>query len=160
MATTTTETTTIDPLVAGAGAVFRRVLVPVDFEMSSHIAVGVALHLQRAYGSAVCLYHAASSTGSDDWLGGIGSPAVGGDWVAQSKARLRRFLENVAPSSAGLVEVMASIGDGVHGIRKAAQEWSATLVVCAASVHPEFLRSEAERLVRELRVPTLILPMR
>jgi nucleotide-binding universal stress UspA family protein len=152
------QTTAVDDLVASATTIFRRILVPVDFTMDSHRAVGVALALQREHGSAVCLFHAAESAGSDDWLGGIGSPSVGGDWVVESEARLRRFLDNVAPGASARVEVRARLGEAEHTVPRAARDWGATLVVAAASFHRRFRRSAAERLVHDLDVPTLILP--
>lgn len=145
-------------MVADATTIFRRVLVPVDYTMDSHRAVGVALALRRQYGSVVCVFHTAESAGSDDWLGGIGSPSVGGDWVAEAEARLRRFLLNVAPAEAEGIEVRARMGASAHTLPKVVDDWEATLVVAAAALHRRFFRSAAERLVRDLDVPILIIP--
>src|SRR5262245_41744941 len=87
--------------VALGSGVFDRIFVPIDFSTASHLALGAALELHRTHGSTLCLFHAAQSDGSDEWLAGIGSPAASGDWVKESEGRLRRFLENVAPSVAG-----------------------------------------------------------
>lgn len=143
---------------AAAVTIFRRLFVPVDFSMQSHRAVAVALDLQRTHGSEVCVFHWVASSGSDDWLGGIGSPAVAGDWVAETKERLRRFLENIAPGSSERVEVHARFGETIQSIRTAAEGWGATLVIVSASVRPQFLRSPAERLVHKFGLPTLIIP--
>lgn len=159
MHTTTRDEDEVEPtLAADANALFRRLFVPVDFSMISHRAVGVALELQRAHGSQVCVFHWVQSDGSDDWLGGIGSPAVAGDWIAETKNRLRRFLDNVAPGAAEQVEVHARFGETITSIRRAAEEWEATLVIAAAGVHRALLRSPAEQLVHDFDVPTLIIP--
>lgn len=154
-----TERTSLDPTIMSAAEIFRRLLVPVDYTMESHRAVGVALDLLETHGSTVCLFHAEESSGSDEWLGGIGSPSVGGDWIAEARGRLRRFVENVAPWAADRVEVLATIGgEPVRELRRAARTWEATLVVASANVYAGFFRSPAERLVHGFDVPTLIIP--
>jgi nucleotide-binding universal stress UspA family protein len=153
-----TASVDVEPSVATAAAIFRRLFVPVDFSMSSHRAVGVALDLQRTYGSAICIFHWVASSGSDDWLGGIGSPAVAGDWVAETKERLHRFLDNIAPGAAARVEINARFGETIPSIRRAAEDWNASLVIAAAGVHTELLRSPAEHLIHHFEVPTLIIP--
>jgi nucleotide-binding universal stress UspA family protein len=144
--------------VVRGSRVLDRVFVPVDYTMSSHRALGVALELMRTHGSDVCVFHAQESAGSDDWLGGIGSPSVGGDWVSEALARLRRFLENVAPGSSSRVEVMAKVGESMPTIRRAAQEWGASLIVAPADVHARIFRSPAEHLVHESDIPVLVIP--
>ncbi|MBX3187873.1 MAG: universal stress protein [Labilithrix sp.] len=135
-----------------------RVIVPVDYSMDSQRAVRAALELQRGLGAAVCLFHAAESSESDEWLGGIGSPAVGGDWVAEAKDRLRRFLDNIAPGARAVVDVRARVGLPLDTLCEEARSWGATLVIAAANVHSWLLRSPAERLVREVGLPVLIVP--
>jgi nucleotide-binding universal stress UspA family protein len=148
----------IEENVVRGSSVLDRVFVPVDYSMSSHRALGVALELMRTHGSDVCVFHAAESDGSADYQGGIGSPAVGGDWAAQALARLRRFLDNVAPQFAASVEVLARCGEPLVTMRHAAREWGASLIVAPASVHARVLRSPAERLVHETDVPVLVIP--
>ena len=149
----------VEEHVARGSSVLDRILVPIDFTMDSHRALGVALEMMRTHGSSVCVFHAAESAGSDDWLGGIGSPSVGGDWVSEAEGRLRRFLENVAPGSSSRVEVMAKCGLPVQTMRRAAQEWGASLIVAPAGVHARFFRSPAERLVHDSGVPVLVIPI-
>jgi nucleotide-binding universal stress UspA family protein len=148
----------LGPTSAAARTIFQRLFVPVDFSMPSHQAVGVALDLQRTHGSQICVFHWVASSGSDDWLGGIGSPAVAGDWVEETKERLKRFLENIAPGSSGRIEVHARFGETIQSIREAAESWRATLVIATASVHAYLLRSPAERLVHGFDMPTLLIP--
>jgi nucleotide-binding universal stress UspA family protein len=147
--------------LASAKRIFARVFVPVDFSISSHVAVGAALQLQRLHGSAVRLFHAVQSDATNEWLGGIGSPAVGGDWVESARTRLQRFVVNLAPESVGRVEIEAELpsdGDVVRVVRHAAVSWGATLLVATARVHARFFRSSAERLVHDVELPTLIIP--
>lgn len=145
--------------VAQARAIYRRVFVPVDFSMSSHRALGAALELARTQGSTVCLFNMAESEGEDDFLGGIGSPAVGGDWPAESEERLHRFVENVAPGYVDRVEVRSRIGgDAARSIHEEAARWGATLIVVASEMHARWLRSPAERIVRDLDIPILLIP--
>jgi nucleotide-binding universal stress UspA family protein len=151
-------TSNYEPTVASAGRILDRVLVAVDFSMESHTAVGVALELQRVHGSVVRLFHAAESTGSDDWLGGIGSPAVAGDWVTESTARLRRFIDNVAPGAASKLEVSARVGEIVFALGLEIREWRPTLLIAALPVHSRILRSPAEHLVHDVEIPTMIIP--
>jgi nucleotide-binding universal stress UspA family protein len=156
--TTSDTTSNLEPTVATAGSMFDRLLVGIDYCMESHRALGIALELQRTHGSAVRLFHAAEGCGSDDWLGGIGSPSVGGDWVTESLLRLRRFIANVAPDSASRIEVGARVGDVVSGVRAEIRDWKPTLVIIAADVHARMSRSPAERLVHDSTVPVLIIP--
>ncbi|MDB4935534.1 MAG: hypothetical protein JWP87_2506 [Labilithrix sp.] len=142
-----------------AERLFDRIFVPIDYTTDSHSAALAALDLRRSHGSAMCLFHAAESTGSDDWLAGIGSPAVGGDWIAETNDRLRRFLAHIAPDAAGGVEVRACVGSPVAELSKEARRWGATLVVAAASVQARLLRSPGERILRELQLPVLIIPI-
>lgn len=146
--------------VARGSTTLDRVFVPVDYSMGSHAALGVALELMRVHGSSVCVFHAAESDATDEWLGGIGSPAVGGDWISEAENRLRRFLDNVAPGTASRVEVMAKIGEPHRTIREAALEWGATLIVAAVDAHGSVFRSPAERLVHDNDIPVLVLPTR
>lgn len=145
------------PEESAAATILARVFVPVDYTMECHRAVDLALELRRKHGSAACLFHAAQSTGSDDWLAGIGSPSVGGDWVAEAKARLRRFLANVAPDAGADAEVRSRVGLPITTLSEEAHRWAATLVIATASLHNQ-LRSPAERLVRKLQLPVLIMP--
>jgi nucleotide-binding universal stress UspA family protein len=138
--------------------ILERILVPVDYSMESHRAVALALELRRTHGSAVCLFHAAQSTGSDDWLAGIGSPSVAVDWVAEAHGRLRRFLANVAPGAGEGIDVRARVGLPLDTLGQEAHGWGATLVIATARVQSWLVRSPAERLLRELGLPVLIIP--
>jgi nucleotide-binding universal stress UspA family protein len=147
-----------EPLSAGK-SILDRILVAVDFSECSQRALGLALELQRFHGSRVCLFHSGESDVSDDWLGGIGNPSVRGEPRWESKARLRRFVENVTPDARDRLEIRAAVGSPVRTIPEEVRAWRATLVIVAASVHRAFLASPAEQLVHRMGVPTLILPL-
>lgn len=140
-------------------SLLERILVPVDFSMASHRAVEVALELRRLASSTVCLFHLAQSDTTFDFLGGIGSPAVGGDWVAETEERLQRFITNIAAPDRDRIEVRAAVGGDLGtGLRAEATRWGATLVVASADIHAKLFRSPAERLVRTLAMPILVIP--
>lgn len=147
-----------EPSVGRARSILERIFVPVDFSMESHRAVGVALALQRSLRAEVCLFHAAQSDGTDEFLGGLGSPAVLGDWRAQAEQRLRRFLCNVVPGYPEHVDVLAAVeARSPRVIREEARKWGATLVVLSTDVHGLF-RSEAEKVVHDFDIPVLVIP--
>ncbi len=152
------ESTDLDSAVTAAQEMVRRIFVPIDYSLDSHRALGLAIELHRKYGSAICVYHAAESTPSDDWQGGIGSSTVQGDWVNESEARLHRFLENVAPDFKSHIEVRARVGQPLRTIHEEMHAWGATMLIAVANVHAAILRSPAEQLVRDIDVPALILP--
>lgn len=135
---------------------FARIFVPVDFSMRCHRALATALDLRRMYGSAVCVFHGVESSGADDFLGGIGSPAVHGDWVSEGEGRVRRFLANVVPDADPGIEVRATVEFTERTLCREAELWGATLVV----IHAEKgrFRSFADRLLHQIGVPVLVVP--
>ncbi|MCL2725001.1 MAG: universal stress protein [Polyangiaceae bacterium] len=149
-----------EPSIGRARAILERIFVPVDFSMESHRAVGVALALQRSLGAEVCLFHAVQSDGTNEFLGGIGSPAVLGDWRAAAEERLRRFIDNVVPGYPHPIEVRAHVdAHSPHVIHDQAHLWGATLIVLCADVRG-LLRSDAERIVHDFDIPVLVIPKR
>ena len=152
-------TASIDPIVAEAKQIFARVFVPVDFTMSSHQAVGVALELKRAFGSQVCIFQLAEEGGADEFLGGLGDPATPGDLMQRAQGRLRRFIENIAPAEADSVEVRAYADvKPMEDTRDEARRWGATLVIAATKFEGLF-RSPAEKLVHGFDIPVLLIPV-
>lgn len=154
-----TEPRERDEAVAAAGGVFAKIFVPIDYTMDCHRALGVALELQRTHGSEIRLFHAARGDASEDWHGGIGADFVQGDWVTRARARLRDFVENVAPEALDKVELHACMGgETLRLVREEARRWGATLLVAAAPVHARLVRSSAEKLVHDIDIPALIIP--
>jgi nucleotide-binding universal stress UspA family protein len=152
------ENELIDPTVARAGEVFARVFVPVDFTISSHEAVGVALRLKRAFDSRVCIFQLVESGGADEFLAGLGAPATPSDLVSNATERLRSFIDHIAPGFADSVEVRAyAYVKPIEDIRNEARRWGATLVV-AATTFAGIFRSPAEKLVHNFDIPVLLIP--
>ena len=155
---TPTQATASDAAALAAKELFARVFVPVDFTQSSQQAVGIALELKRVFGSEVCLFQLAEEGGADEFLGGLGDPATPGDLVRNARERLERFVENIAPGSAGAVEVRARADvKPMEDLREEARRWGATLVV-AATTFRGFFRSPAEKLVHGFDIPVLLIP--
>jgi nucleotide-binding universal stress UspA family protein len=148
----------LEETVASARAMFERIFVPVDYSKASHVAFGVSLELRRIHGSSICLFHALEATLPTELLGGISPQTIGDDWAAAGRARLERFLENVAPGAREGIELRARVGPLVSTARDEMHAWGATMLIAAANVHALFLRSPAERLVHNVDVPTLIIP--
>jgi nucleotide-binding universal stress UspA family protein len=152
-------TTGFEPTLMEAKTIFDRLFVPVDYSMDSHRAVGAALELQRVLGSSVCLFHAAESDGTHEFLGGLGSSAVNGDWLVHAEQRLRRFVENVAPECGERIELRARMGgETVRLVHDEAHRWGATLIIVSAEVRARIFRSKAERLIHDFDLPTLVIP--
>ncbi len=146
------------PIIDQAIELFARVFVPIDFSPSSHLAVGAALQLKRAFGSDVCIFQLIEESGGDEFLAGLGATTTPGDLVRGARDRLRRFLENVAPAYADTVEVRASTDvKPIDDIRDQARSWDATLVVAATTFRGLF-RSPAEKLVHGFDIPVLLIP--
>jgi nucleotide-binding universal stress UspA family protein len=145
-------------IIANAKELFARVFVPVDFSPSSHLAVGTALELKRAFGSDVCIFQLVEEGGADEFLGGLGDPRRPCDLVSSARERLHRFMGNIAPDFADAVEVRASTDvKPVEDIRDQARSWGATLVVAATTFRGLF-RSPAEKLVHGFDIPVLLIP--
>ena len=146
-------------LLSRARAPFERIFVPVDYGADGHRAVGVALELQRVYGSTVCLFHVQDEEGSEEFLAGVGAP-VDADGASEAIGRLRRFVDNIAPGAASRVEARARVGGDAETAKLVldeAAEWRATLIVVTATTHRALLRTVAERVVRKTPVAVLVL---
>jgi nucleotide-binding universal stress UspA family protein len=158
----TSSTRAASKLEALATPMFERVFVIVDFTISPHAAIGAALELHEAFGSAICLFATPQLTGGDEFLAGLGSPSViGADLAEEAKGRLARFLRNVAPEYENKVELRARVGgDPLHCLKGEAHRWGATLVIATASSRGGlFVRSQAERVVHGLDIPILLVPV-
>src|SRR5689334_4752101 len=118
-----------DECVAEGTRVFDRIFVLIDFTtLSCHRALGVAVALRRAFASRICLFHMPELSGGDEFLAGIGSPSVvGADLQEETKGRLSRFVQHVAPEVAGQVELRAALGVNViESLKKEAIKWRAS----------------------------------
>ena len=140
------------------GAIFRRILVPVDFKMVSHRAVYVALEFRRLFAARVCVFNLTRMDENDQFLAGTGSPTSASDLVEEGNSALRRFVDNIAPGQAGEVDYDVKVADNyVGGIRDKTKAWEATLLVLSHEHHASLLRTHSERIARSLDVPVLLL---
>ena len=145
-------------LSADTAAIFRRVLVPVDFSMVSQRAVFVALDFHRLFGARVCLFNLTHAGANDQFLAGIGSPTTAGNLIGDGCAALSRFVNNIAPGHADVAEYDVKIADDyVGGIRDKVSEWGATLLILSHEHHAALLRTHSERIAKSLVVPVLLL---
>jgi nucleotide-binding universal stress UspA family protein len=143
-------------LALEAQPVFARVFVPIDYSNESQRAFGIALELQRIYGSAICLFHMGESDSSEEFLGGLGG-AVYHDWAHQTEERLRRFVEHVAPGANVEYRVTFDPDSKEMLIRDEAESWGATLVIIADRVGKSIFRSVAENVLRTSKIPIFVL---
>jgi nucleotide-binding universal stress UspA family protein len=139
-------------------AIFRRVLVPVDFGMVSHRAVHVALELRRVFGARLCVLNLTHKGANDQFLSGIGSPTTTSDLMASGGAELRRFVDNIAPGQGDSIEYAVHVADDyVAGIRDEANKWGATLIVLSRESHRALLRTHSEKVIMQLQLPVLLI---
>jgi nucleotide-binding universal stress UspA family protein len=148
-----------DALGFDARSLFDRVLVPVDFSEGSRRALAAALELRRQFGSEVHLFWLTEASENDQFLAGTGAAAMSPRGLIEAaEGRLNRFVDNVFPGSAGEVIVHAKVGaDVLHAIARTAKGMGMTLVVLAQQPKHTVLRTQIEKLVRELDSAVLIL---
>jgi hypothetical protein len=141
------------------GALFRRILVAIDFSPFSRDALAAALAMKRAFASSeLCALAVTQFEGNDDFLRGLGDYESVGDLVRASEDRLARFVENVAPHAIGEVVCRAIVDtDLARGISLGVERWDATVVVLHAHTRTSLFRTNAEKIVQRLALPTILL---
>lgn len=139
-------------------AMFRRILVPVEFNDASQCAVAEAIELRRQFGSTIHLYHRAEEDESGRFLAGTGAASDSAQaLVTAAEDRLRRFMENVLPGHERDVSVHSSADiDVANGIVKEALRVDATLVLIGAERHPRLFRTQIEQVLQALDCPVLL----
>ncbi len=139
-------------------ALFRRVLVPVDFSMLSHRAVFAALDFRRLFGATVCVYNVTHEGETAQFLAGLGRPTTSGDLVSNGTVALQHFVENIAPGQSGAVEYGVRIADDcVDCIRDKASAWDATMLILSCEPHNALLRTHSEKIINSISIPVLLL---
>jgi nucleotide-binding universal stress UspA family protein len=157
MADVTSSTATPEPVATGAP--FDRLLVPVDFTSASRAAFRLAMRIAERWGSEVILFNAAGPDGNDEFMRYTGVPWGKHDVVSETDDHLRRFADEVVPGSAARVRLDAAREDNsVRAVAQACARHNPTLVVLGTHWHDRrrLLRSRAERIVRQLACPVVL----
>jgi nucleotide-binding universal stress UspA family protein len=137
---------------------FDRILVPVDFSLESQTAIEMALELRSRFGSEVCLFNLTTVGTNDDFRRGLGANCSTADLERDGKERLRMLVEKVSPGASEGVGLQVYVGDDVaRWVHDVASAWPATLVVLSSHPSHTVFRSLAEKIVRALKIPMLIL---
>jgi nucleotide-binding universal stress UspA family protein len=142
-------------------AAFERLLVPVDFSPASRVAFDLAMSMAEVWGSQVVLFNAAGVDGNDEFLDHTGVPWGRGDVLAEACEQLRAFAEAVVPGSAAKVRVDATRDeDPVRAVAQACERHTPSFVVLGTHQRDRrgWRRSRAERMVRELSCPVMLVP--
>lgn len=139
-------------------AMFRRILVPIDFTGASKSALATALELQRRFGSEVCLFHMAELGANDEFLAGVGGQKeTGGELSEQAMGRMQRFVENVFPGSSSLLTYRSKVEtDLARAIDDATTAFKATLVVLGTDVKSTLFRRASEKITQQVGCPILL----
>jgi len=140
-------------------AVFARILVPIDYSAGARLALRTALDVQKVMGSEVHLFHLADVGADDRFIASMGgSTTTPAELVAESKARLVEFVENVCPDHSSEVSVHADAGvEIVAGIERVASEVGATVVLLAHRSTSSVFRTHVEQVTRRVEAAVLLL---
>jgi nucleotide-binding universal stress UspA family protein len=139
-------------------AMFRRILVPIDYDDACRCAVAQALGLRRHFGSAVHLFCMAELDEVSRFLAGTGAEGLSGEsMISRAEDRLTRFVEHVIPEHAGDVSLHAGTGmDVAEGIASEARRVGATLVIVGSNPERHVFRTQIERVTQRIGCPVLL----
>jgi nucleotide-binding universal stress UspA family protein len=138
---------------------FRKLLVPIEPSRDdARYALLHALELRRRFGSEVRLVTFTEFGENEEWSRGVGADEDIVDLEESASARLRSFVEHVAPDVVNDVSYEAfEDNDAPRAIDHAATKWGATLVVLTTHAQPGIFRARYERILQALDVPVLLL---
>jgi nucleotide-binding universal stress UspA family protein len=138
---------------------FRKILVPIQPSRDdARHAFLTARELQRRFGSEVRVVTFTEFGQNEEFNRGLGADEDIVDLEESAHARLRRFVEHVAPDAIDEVSYEAfEDNDAARAIDRAATKWGATLVVLTTHDHPGVFRARYERIMQALDVPVLLL---
>jgi nucleotide-binding universal stress UspA family protein len=158
--TTPTATPTEEPAPeALAGAMFARILVPLDFSPACRRAVVVAYDLARRYGSEIHVFNLATFGANSEYLASLGRPRSRDDVTRDACDHVRDYIGTVVPGAAPYASCEVAMGDDlVAGVADAAQKCGATCIVLAVHQHRRrpLLRTRAEKIVQTVPVPVIL----
>ena len=140
------------------GAMFLRILVPVDFSPESRRALGLACVLRQNFGSEIHVFHLTAFGINDEYIRGLGQPWAEADIREESKEQLRMFGESICRGLPCIYHEAIVGDDVVHGISEAVDRCKATMVILPV-VHPgkRLFASRSEKIARAVKVPVLFL---
>jgi nucleotide-binding universal stress UspA family protein len=140
------------------GAMFLRILVPVDFGPESRRALGLACVFRQNFGSEIHVFHLTAFGINDDYIRGLGQPWSEADIREESKEQLRMFGESICRGLPCTYHEAIVGDDVVQGIAEAADRCKATLVILPV-VHPgrRLLLNRSEKIARAVNAPVLFL---
>jgi len=140
------------------GAMFLRILVPVDFSPESRRALGLACVFRQNFGSEIHVFHLTAFGVNDDYIRGLGQPWSEADIREESKEQLRMFGESICRGLPCIYHESIVGDDVVRGISEAVDKCDATLVILPV-VHPgkRLLPSRSEKIARAVKLPVLFL---
>jgi nucleotide-binding universal stress UspA family protein len=137
--------------------VFRKILVPIDFSPESRSALITACEMRRHYGSEIHVFLMRGFGENDEFLAGLGQPRRRGDVEESARAQLDMFGRSICSGTPCLVKDVLFGDDVVGGITRAVQDCDATIVILAVHKERSFFRTRAEKVIRELKVPVLLM---
>ncbi len=138
---------------------FERLLVPVDFSSAARAAFELAMRMAQRWGSEVVLFHVPRGEENDEFLERTGGAWGRSDVIGQAVEHLQRFAEAVVPGSAQQVVIDAERDDDpVRAVARACARHAPSVVVLGTHAHdrPRWRRSRAERIVREISCPVVL----
>lgn len=146
------------PSAAAPAALFRRILVPVDFSTESRQALAIALELQRKFDSEVQVITLTEFGENEEFVRGLGVERTDDDLEESAGERLRHFVEHIAGDAIGRVTCRAlEEVDLPYGVNRCANEWGATIVLLTSHRTPGLFRTQCERIANALSVPVIVL---
>lgn len=137
--------------------VFQKILVPIDFTPESRRALITACEARKQFGSEIHVF-AQTRFEPSSALRGLGVVFGRKEAVDEARGRLDSFGQSIC-NGAHCLTANASFGEDVaQGIVDVVKESGATMVIMGLHQKHTLFRSRAEKIVRMLDVPVLLLP--
>lgn len=138
-------------------AIFRRILVPLDFGPESRHALITACEMRRRFGSEIRLFVVRETARDSVFSFGVTDPWTREDMDRVTRDRLYRLAKEVCDGDPCMKFEAMHGSDVVGAIAKAVRNFQATVVLLPCSGRRTLLRSRAEKIARALDVPVIVL---
>lgn len=137
---------------------FTKILVPIDFSPESRRALITACELRVMTGAELHVFLVRDKGVNDEFIAGLGQPWTETDVEVSARDQLEYFCSSIC-KGVHCVTGNVTIGeDVVHGVADTARRIGASIVVLAAHEKKAgIFRNRAERIVKELEIPVLVL---